>query len=108
MRCYCTTHRRGSIGGTPCNANPGFSEMPSLACDGHALHASLMMMMRGGGATKTEGGGVRPQTGVSSSGSTTRTNGNALTFPEIMGGSWTVMRSSLAVNQKHREIQIYG
>ncbi|KAJ4394148.1 hypothetical protein N0V93_003365 [Gnomoniopsis smithogilvyi] len=65
------------LGGTPCDANPGFSEMSSLASD---EHTSLR-----GCATKTEGGGVRPPTGVFSSGTATHTNSDALTFPEIMG-----------------------
>lgn len=66
---------KARLGGTPCDANPGFSEMSSLD-----EQTSLR-----GCATKTEGGGVRPQTGVFSSGTTTRTNGDVLTFPEIMG-----------------------
>lgn len=64
--------------GTPCNANPGFSEMSILASDEHPSLAR-------GCTTKAEGGGVRPPTGVFSSGTTTRTEGDALLFPEIMG-----------------------
>lgn len=66
------------LGGPPCDANPGFSEMPSLAT------ADERVSLRGR-ATKREGGGERPQTGMFTSGTTARTNGDALIFPEIMG-----------------------
>lgn len=69
---------KARLGGTPCDVNPGFSEMSSLD-EQTSLRGCATL------ATKREGGGVRPQTGVFSSGTTTRTNGDVLTFPEIMG-----------------------